>query len=216
MSKTKECRACFNEIDTRASVCSYCGTPQSKLKALSLYGAGIAGLIALIASATTYLYSQHVEARNSRNPISILTFVYKKGAVFLNSSRDPVYIRSVDLLGDNAHVLMSEEIQTVVEGKNFKKHNRPTEDFMLLPTLENRQKHWSEAWEGKSVCFDVLALSDRAWLDKSLTETVIGQIRYVKASDGQVVETDISMKAALLLKDKPECGSFGNPGAIFR
>lgn len=216
MSKTKECRGCFNPIDARASICIHCGLLQSGLKALSIYVAGVAGLFTLIASLSTYLYGEYIEASNNRDPIQILSYIHKSGGVFLNKSNNPVYIRSILLLGNNRHNLYSEEIQTIVEGKGFLKYNNPKELFVLSPRLENRQKHWDEAWKNKSVCFDILLLFEKAYLDKELTESIGGILSYINSNDGRMKEKNFSMKAALLLKDKPECGSFGHPDTIFK
>jgi hypothetical protein len=61
-----------------------------------------------------------------------------------------------------------------------------------------------------------LLLFEKAYLDKELTESVGGILSYINSNDGRTKEKNFLMKAALLLKDKPECGSFGHPDTIFK
>ena len=223
MSTLKKCRGCFSEINSKATVCLHCGTLQNRLKATLIYVAGITGLFTILVSIITYIYSASVEqrknileAKNNSDPIQVVSYSYRRGAVFLNKSKYSVYIRDITLLGNNKHNLYTEQIQILVSGKSFIKFKNPSEDFGISPRLEDREKHWSDAWHGKSDCFSIILLSDNSWLDKNLKETIKGRLTYINSYDGTVTVKNFSTKAGLLTKDKPECSSFGHPNTIFK
>jgi hypothetical protein len=160
VNNIKECRSCFEQIDSRSSICSNCGTLQNRFKAFLIYLAGVVGVFSLVASSLSYLYGQFIEAKINKDPLEILSYSHGRGGVFLNKSANSVYIRSILLLGNGSKNLFSENIQTIVEAKGVKKYKNPQELFVLSPHLEDKKRHWNDVWTNNSTCFSLLILTD--------------------------------------------------------
>lgn len=212
----RQCNQCFSDIDRRALVCKSCGSIQNRLKATAIYVAGIASLATIMTSAITYLYGQYNEYLINQDPLRILDYTYEVGGVFLNRSKDPLYLRSISMLTEDRHTLYDENIQMTIPGKSVMRYKIP-KIMALYPrsSFPTQQEEWRKTRDGgSSECFKVTPILNR-YYDEHLREKVEARISFISTREGTYHEKTVSMKAALLLKDKPDCLKYGNPNSLF-
>lgn len=213
----KECNQCFSGIDSRALVCSKCGSIQNRAKAAAGFFAGVAGLVTLMTSMLTYLHGQYSEWRQNRDPVEVLDYTYKIGGIFLNKSKDPLYLQNIYiLLNDDKSTLYAENIQMILPGKSVTRFNMP--DTMPLnpeSSFSGRAEEWDKVRRGRaSDCFKVVPILSR-YYNKDLRVNAEARISYISTSEGTYHEKVVPMKAALLLVDKPSCLKYGSPRSLF-
>ena len=99
--KTK-CINCASDLSLGAKICPICKSYQTQWRNNLAYLASIASVLALLASATAYIWSKSIEiAENYSQNEEDITIVYIAGmpvkGVFINPSKADIFITSIDV-----------------------------------------------------------------------------------------------------------------------
>ena len=98
------CVSCKNLINPGATKCTHCGSYQRRWLSLLLLITGLSGFLAIVASSVSVLYTFLHDAYVLRDPVSVIHYSYKKGALFSNFSHSPIYIKSMFIVSSNNRV----------------------------------------------------------------------------------------------------------------
>jgi hypothetical protein len=124
-----QCIACKNPIYVGATKCEHCGTFQRRWLSSLIFIAGLSGFLAIAASAVSVLYTFLRDAYALRDPISVVHYSYRKGAIFLNRSNAPVYVKAMLIRSSNNRFLFSDDFNVVVKANDMTIYGNP----LLLP-----------------------------------------------------------------------------------
>jgi hypothetical protein len=102
-----ECTSCRSPIRTGASICPVCKAHQARWRNTTTYLAGITGLGALIASATTYIFTSVVELRKQaawKDDVTVIHFSSIDTVLIANSGFGEIFVTHVEVyFGDGAN-----------------------------------------------------------------------------------------------------------------
>lgn len=96
-SPERTCIACGSPIAARASVCPVCKSWQSRWKNYLVLFGGSAGVLALLATAGTYIGNTIYTAASQRHDALVLQLQYPGYQVFDNSGTVPILLSHLDL-----------------------------------------------------------------------------------------------------------------------
>src|SRR5437879_3192862 len=105
MSKPIECIACRSELKAGATVCPVCKANQSSWRNTVTFLAGVVGLIALLASAITYVTSIVISAWNEhawKDDVEVIYFTSVQNSLIANTGSGGVFVSEIEVYFGNS------------------------------------------------------------------------------------------------------------------
>lgn len=212
MEGRTNCPICKESVNVGAVKCTSCGSYQNKWVRISFFVASLAGFFSFMGSTSLYIYEKFYNQQVRQDPIEIIAYSYKEGSVFLNKSKDSIYIKTIFILFSDQHYLFGEDINMIMEPSKISYYLNPVV-HALQPSAQSSHT-WEEALIGKSKCFDVF-ITD-SYFSNALRHGVMS-IKYSSSYDGKSKEKKMNVGFFLKLKNKKTCnGSFNHPGDLYR
>jgi hypothetical protein len=150
-----QCIACKNPIHHGTTKCPHCGSFQRRWLSSLILVAGFSGFLAITASAVSVLYTFLHNVYVLRDPISVIHYSYRRGAVFLNRSNAPAYIKAILIVSSNNHFLFSDNFNIVVKPHDVTVFGNP-----LMVPLQSPDKKTADEWltalQGKEKCLQIM------------------------------------------------------------
>jgi hypothetical protein len=108
----RNCIACGSAIATRASICPVCKSWQSHWKNSLVFLGGSAGVLALLATAVTYIANTIYTAVSQRDDAQVLQFQYPGYQIFDNSGTVPILVSHLELFwqGGSTTVIVGQQL----------------------------------------------------------------------------------------------------------
>jgi hypothetical protein len=112
IATTKQCRYCASEIPIQATLCATCKYHQSAWHNNLLFVGGLAGFIALVATAIVFAFNQATQAYHyvfRREDVKVLSLAARAPnlqAVLTNGGDDPVFVTQLIVHHNDGHFVL--------------------------------------------------------------------------------------------------------------
>lgn len=189
------CVSCKNLINPGATKCTHCGSYQRRWLSLLLLITGLSGFLAIVASSVSVLYTFLHDAYVLRDPVSVIHYSYKKGALFSNFSHSPIYIKSMFIVSSNRHFGFGDDFSVIVKPNDMIVYGNP---LLVPPRSPNKKtpEEWLAALQGKADCLNILFSNGMPFYGTS--GKVADASLYYVVGNGEVREKRIPLEERLI------------------